>query len=60
MYQQSQIRLWETVSIFLYFMLYYELYNTVPVLNCHIELLKVLGGFYMVRQTIPNFRYKDS
>ena len=33
---------------------------TVPVFNYHFERLKVFGGFYMVRQTVPNFRSKNS
>ena len=33
---------------------------TGPVFNYEFERLKVFGGFYMVRQTVPNFRSKDS
>ena len=33
---------------------------TVPVFNYHFERFKVFGGFYMVRQTVPNFRSKHS
>ena len=33
---------------------------TVPLFNYHYERLMVFGGFHMVRQTVPNFRSKDS
>ena len=32
----------------------------VPLFNYHFERLKVFGAFYVVRQTVPNFRSKNS